>query len=85
MTTPYYQDDTVTLYHGDSLTIPEWLEADVLVTDPPYGRNWRQGRLKNQRGGYESGNAAATTGIANDSDTSVRDAALKKWGGGCVP
>ena len=81
MTTPYYQDGTVTLYHGDCLTVPEWLEADVLVTDPPYGRNWRQGRLKNQGGGYESGNAAATTGITNDSDTSVRDAALKKWGG----
>lgn len=80
MTTPYYQDGTVTLYHGDCLTVPEWLEADVLVTDPPYGRNWRQGRLKNRGGGYKSESAAATTGIANDSDTSVRDAALKKWG-----
>lgn len=83
---PYYEDESVKLFLGDCLTIPEWLEADVLVTDPPYGRNWRQGRLKNRGGGYESGNAAAaTTGIANDSDTSVRDAALKKWGGGCVP
>lgn len=80
MTTPYYQDDDVTLYHGDSLTIPEWLEADVLVTDPPYGRNWRQGRLKKRDGGYKSENAAAATGIANDSDTSARDAALTKWG-----
>ena len=82
MTTPYYQDDAVTLYHGDSLTIPDWLEADVLVTDPPYGRNWRQGRLKWRSGGYQSESAAAATGIANDSDTSARDAALTKWG--CV-
>lgn len=35
---PYWQDDTITLYHGDALQILPLLPvADAIVTDPPYG------------------------------------------------
>lgn len=64
---PYYEDGQVTLYLGDCREITEWLAADVLVTDPPYGM-----RYEDRQGGR----------IANDETTSSRDAALEAWGAG---
>lgn len=67
----YYSDDLVTLYHGDCREVTDWLDADVLVTDPPYGIDYRSNRTKSE---------VVARSIANDKDTSVRDAALAVWG-----
>ncbi len=41
---PYYQDDAVTIYHGDCREIlPTLPKVDLVLTDPPYGMNWRCG------------------------------------------
>ena len=77
MVTPYYQDDHVTLYHGDCLTEHrEWLRADVLVTDPPYGRAWKQGDTASSRGWKSN----PQSGIAGDDSSATRDAAVELWG-----
>lgn len=74
MAEPYYTDDHVTLYHGDCLEMTLWLDAQVLVTDPPYGIGWKKGENKRAR-------SRRHEGILNDSDTAVRDEAIRLWGG----
>jgi len=78
----YYQDDFVTLFHGDCLTEHrEWLDADVLVTDPPYGSDNGMGYGRHGGNGRADGKAFR---IANDDTTEVRDAVLEAWGAGPV-
>jgi site-specific DNA-methyltransferase (adenine-specific) len=67
MTKPYFQNQLVTLYHGDCLELTEWLSGDVLVTDPPYGMAYKSGRNK------------SLTPIQGDRDLNVRDATLELW------
>ena len=56
--TPYFQDDAVTIYHGDCREIvPTLGRFDLLLTDPPYGiERFRNGigkgdRMKNKADG----------------------------------
>ena len=69
---PYYADDSVTIYHGDCRKLREWLSADVLITDPPYG----------------VGGALSMSGFASErrfgvqawDDLDLRDEVLAMWG-----
>lgn len=74
----YYQDELITLYHGDCREHTQWLDADVLVTDPPYGVKWTAGVTSYRRTTPRVN--AKTAPIAGDGDTSVRDEVLDSWG-----
>ena len=89
MTEPYYQDEYVTLYLGDCREVTAWTEADVLVTDPPYGIAWsrsgisvatRADKAAKRYGADRPKRAHAIQGIAGDETTEARDHALKMWG-----
>jgi DNA modification methylase len=71
---PYYQDDLVTLYHGDCLEVTEWLAADVLVTDPPYGMAY-ESNFNRIKGTQKVGRP-----VAGDDSPALRDQALVAWG-----
>jgi site-specific DNA-methyltransferase (adenine-specific) len=86
---PYYADEAVTLYHGDCREVLAWLEADVLIMDPPYGTQFSDA---NPRGGYGRRQDAAGRGskhapavpgmgawIAGDNGTETRDEILSMW------
>lgn len=66
----YYSGGGVELYHGSALDSPEkWTGATALITDPPYGINYRPIVV----GGSTS------AAIANDKTVTVRDQALDAW------
>jgi DNA modification methylase len=91
---PYYEDEFVTLYLGTCVPLddrPEvpvvdaWLQADVLVTDPPYGtasgRDGADGYGRRERREQAVADGAKKQFvIANDADTGVRDRMLELWG-----
>ena len=67
--TPYYDDGTCTIYHGDCLELLPDIDADVIVTDPPYGQAYVSGQGRER-----------SAPISGDTDTRQRDAVLAWWG-----
>jgi DNA methylase len=73
---PYYQDNLIRLYLADCRDVIGWQDGDFLLTDPPYGRGWKQGNTKTKRQ-----KSSAQTGIQGDQSTELRDWVLEKWVG----
>jgi DNA methylase len=73
--TPYYEQDGITIYHGDCRELLPSVTGDVLVTDPPYGIAFHTSM--DHRVGTDR---ARARGVAGDEDTSLRDAVLAAWG-----
>lgn len=64
--TPYYQDESTTIYHGDCREIlPTLGRFDLLLTDPPYGYRWKTNYSRFSRGTNDK------TEIANDAPGNV--------------
>lgn len=71
---PYYEDSSVQIFHADCRELLPHVEADVLVTDPPYGINLNtdNSRFSGGTAGNiaKRGNGVGSAGgrrIANDS------------------
>jgi site-specific DNA-methyltransferase (adenine-specific) len=74
----YYEDEYVTLHHGDCREESAWTTADVLVTDPPYGIAWQQPAYKT-KGASEGTRTTAHEGIQNRSGCCPRHVGGPPW------
>jgi hypothetical protein len=70
----YYSDELVTIYHGDCREMEPWLwhplDAAVMITDPPYGIEYR---------GKKHNRVALPDRITGDDSTALRDHILEGW------
>lgn len=79
---PYYQDDAVTLFHGDCREIlPTLAPVDHVITDSPYsiethGKTWRSKLMAEQ--GYQRV-SAAHDGLGFDAITDEQIAEFAVW------
>jgi|ERR1035437_1518182 DNA modification methylase len=70
---PYYEQDGITIYHGDTLDTLHALECsiDAVVTDPPYASGARTEAKKSSSGAMVRGQRWAAKPIENDQMTTT--------------
>lgn len=68
---PYFESRGIVLYHGDCREVEAWRGCEVLVTDPPYGIDYKSGARR----------ANPADSIEGDKDTTLRDYVLERWVG----
>ena len=88
---PYYSDEGITIYCGDCREIMPEVEADVMVTDPPYGialANHAPGKERS-RGSWriagdhtqDLGTAVLSGWLAHSAPTIAFSSPMKPWPG----
>jgi DNA modification methylase len=71
---PYYEDESVKIYHADCRDVlPQLDKVDLVLTDPPYGIGYNSNQI-------DDGSRVLARSIAGDLDTAVRDEFLDWWG-----
>lgn len=71
---PYYEDDAVTLYHGDCREVLATMEdrsVDCVITDPPYSDRTHEMTRSNSQGARRHGNRVLSGSFGFDSVTDV--------------
>jgi DNA modification methylase len=71
--TPYYEQDGITIYHGDCREVlpSVWFGVDAVVTDPPYGINAARKR-NSQKWGWRDFDVNGWDGCRSSPPTSRR-------------
>lgn len=74
---PYYEEDGITVIHGNAIELLPSLPRGVLVTDPPYGISYSSSKSGERWRATKDDASWAGKQIAGDHDTSLRDQVIE--------